>query len=65
MTTTMMGIGGTIGLICAIWVLYEVWAVGKHMRTGEKLVWSIAAVCFNILTAIAFYIIVKRNTIAS
>lgn len=61
MTTTFYGIGGTVCLICLIWVLYEVWAVQKHMRTGEKLIWSIAAFFFNIFTAIAFYIMVKRN----
>lgn len=65
MTPTMMGISGTVGLICMIWVLYEVWAVGRHMRTGEKVIWSLAAVFFNIFTAIAYYIIVKRNAISS
>lgn len=61
--TTTMGIAGTIGLISMIWVLYEVWAGSANMRTGEKVIWTIAAICFSFITAIAFYIIVKRNMV--
>lgn len=64
MTTTMMGLGGTIGLICMIWVLYEVWAVNRSLQTGEKVIWSIAAVCLNVVTALIYYFVVKRKSIA-
>lgn len=65
MNTTLMGISGTIGLICMIWVLYEVWAVGKHLGTGQKVIWSLAAVFFSFFTAIAYYVMEKRNVISS
>jgi hypothetical protein len=59
-----MGIGGTIAFFCAAWVLYEVWAINKNMTTGYKVLWSISAICLNVFTALAYYFVVKRDTIA-
>ncbi|NCB19652.1 MAG: hypothetical protein EOM61_08545 [Bacteroidia bacterium] len=51
---------GLIGIVCAIWVIYEVWANHKSMSVGEKILWTIAAIIFNIITAIVFYFFKKR-----
>lgn len=48
-----------VAIICAIWVLYDVWTKQK-MDTGMKIVWSILAVLFSILTAIIYYFVKKK-----
>lgn len=55
------GIGGLIALICAIWVIYDVWAKQRGMDTVMKVVWTIAALVFSIITAIVYYFVVKRK----
>lgn len=50
-----------ISIICAIYVLYDVWAVQKKMSGGTKIVWSIFAIIFNIITAIVYYFMVKKK----
>lgn len=62
--TMTQGISGTLALICLIWVLYEVWAVNKSMTTGTKVLWSLGAIFFNIITAIVYYLVVKREQLA-
>ncbi|WP_372903458.1 PLDc N-terminal domain-containing protein [Rhodohalobacter sp.] len=49
-----------VGLICAIYVIVEVWSKQPGMGTGEKVLWTIAALFFNILTAI-IYFFAKKN----
>lgn len=46
-------------LICAIWVIYDVW-VKQKMSTGTKLVWTIFALIFSIITAIVYYFMKKK-----
>lgn len=59
-----MAFGGTllglIALICAIWVIYDVWAVNRKDETGMKVVWTILAIIFSIITAIVYYFIRKK-----
>ena len=55
----MNNIIGIIALLCAIWVIYEVWAKQK-MSTGSKIIWTVCALIFNIITAIVFYFTKKR-----
>ncbi len=50
---------GIVALICAIWVIYDVWTKQK-MGTGMKVVWTILALVFNIITAIIYYFMKKR-----
>lgn len=50
------GIVGIVALICAIWVIYDVWVKQKKMSGGSKIVWTIFAIIFNIITAIVYYI---------
>lgn len=54
------GLVGLIGLICAIWVIYDVWAKQRGMDTVMKIVWTIAALLFSIITAIIYYFVAKR-----
>ncbi len=51
---------GIIALICAIWVIYDVWAVNKGLSTGAKILWTIFALLFSIITAIIYYFFKKR-----
>ena len=50
-----------VGIICAIWVLYDVWAKNKKLNDTGKLVWSIFAIFFNIITAIVYYLRYKSK----
>lgn len=50
-----------IGIACAVWVLYDVWAVNRTLNDTGKIVWSILAIVFNILTAILYYLMVKKR----
>ena len=42
-----MGIGGTlvgiVALICAVWVIYDVWANQKKMSSGYKILWTVSS----------------------
>ncbi len=48
-----------VGVIAAIWVIYDVWTQQK-MDTGAKLIWTVCAIFFNIITAIVYYFVKKR-----
>ena len=50
-----------VGIICAVWVIYDVWAKQGKMGTGMKVVWTIAALLFSILTAIIYYFVVAKK----
>ncbi len=56
------GIIGLISLISAIWVIYDVFAVNKKLRKDAllKIIWTIAAILFSIITAIIYYLVYKR-----
>ena len=51
---------GIIGLVCAIWVIYDVFTNQKKLNTGKKVLWTIAAVLFSIITAIIYAIVKKK-----
>ncbi|MCB9362821.1 PLDc N-terminal domain-containing protein [Candidatus Woesearchaeota archaeon] len=51
---------GLIGLACAIWVIYDVWVKNKGLSTVMKVVWTVLAVFFSILTAIVYYFIGRK-----
>ena len=50
-----------IALIGMIWVIYDVWAVNKKLSTGIKIIWTIAAIFFSIITAIIYYFVEKNK----
>lgn len=51
-----------IGVLAFIWIVYDVWAVNKKLEknTGIKVVWTILAFIFSIITAIIYYFIYKK-----
>lgn len=54
------GIIGLVALICLIWVIYDVWVVNRRATTIKKIVWTILALFFSIVTAIVYYLLEKR-----
>ena len=56
-----MGIGGTlvgiVALICAVWVIYDVWANQKKMSSGYKILCTVLAIVCSILTEIVYYFV--------
>ncbi|MGV8151018.1 MAG: PLDc N-terminal domain-containing protein [Candidatus Woesearchaeota archaeon] len=60
-----MGFFGTIvwivALVCAVWVIYDVFTHQKKMKQEYKLLWTIAAVVFSIVTAIVYYFVYKHK----
>jgi len=51
---------GIIAIVCAVWVIYDVWAVQKKMSGGTKVLWTILAIVFSIITAIVYYFMKKK-----
>ena len=50
-----------IGIIAAVWVIYDLFTHQKSMDSTKKLIWTICAVVFSIITAIVYYFAVKRK----
>lgn len=57
---TLQTIFGIIAVLCAIWVIYDVLAVNKKLKTGMKVLWIVLAVVFSIITAIVYYFVYKK-----
>jgi hypothetical protein len=55
------GLLGIIALVCAIWVIYDVWTNNKKLSTGLKVVWTVFALLFSIITAIVYYFVGKKK----
>lgn len=49
-----------ISLVCAIWVIYDVWTNNKKMKQSMKIVWTVLAVFFGIITAAVYYFIGRK-----
>jgi len=52
---------GIIGLVCAVWVIYEVWSQNTRLSVDYKILWTVGAILLSILTAIAYYFVEKRR----
>ncbi|HLC90148.1 MAG TPA: PLDc N-terminal domain-containing protein [Candidatus Nanoarchaeia archaeon] len=50
---------GIVGLICAVWVIYDIVTYQKKMEDLHKIIWIICALLFSIVTAIVYYFVVK------
>lgn len=50
-----------LGIVCAVWVIYDILTSQKKMKDIEKIIWIIAAVVFSIITAIVYYFVVKKK----
>ena len=46
-----------VGLVCALWVIIDVFTKNKRLSTGMKVLWVVLAVFFSIITAIVYYFI--------
>lgn len=55
--------GGLLSLIAFAWVTYEVWTNNNRLAKTNKIIWTVAAFFFSILTAIIYYFAEKRNQI--
>lgn len=52
---------GIIVLVCAVWVIADVWTKQKKMDETHKIIWTVAAIVFSIATAIVYYFIIKKK----
>lgn len=48
-----------VGLAAAVWVIYDVWVNNRGATTVMKVVWTVAALIFSIITAIVYYFVRK------
>ena len=46
--------------ICAAWVIYDVWMVNEKLSGGSKIIWTIFALFFSIITAVVYYFVGKK-----
>jgi hypothetical protein len=49
------------GIICAVWVIYDVWSKNTRLSETNKIIWTVFAILFSILTAIVYYVTQKMN----
>ncbi|HOW29320.1 MAG TPA: PLDc N-terminal domain-containing protein [archaeon] len=52
---------GILALVAAIWVIYDVFTNNKKLKTEMKILWTVLAIVFNIITAIVYYFMYKRK----
>jgi dipeptide/tripeptide permease len=50
-----------VAIACAIWVIYDVFTNNKKLSDGKKVLWTVLAIFFSIITAIVYYIIYKTK----
>jgi branched-subunit amino acid transport protein len=50
-----------IAVVCALWVIYDVFMHQKKMKMEYKVLWTIAAIVFSIVTAIVYYFVQKKR----
>jgi len=55
------GTWSIVALICAVWVIYDIFTAQKGMNNTHKILWTIAAILFSIITAIVYYFVVKKK----
>lgn len=52
-----------IAIIAAAYVLYQIWIVEKHTKSKEeKLLWTLLALLFSVITAAIYYFLEKDKT---
>jgi len=50
-----------VGVICAVWVIYDVWSKNPRLSETNKILWTIFALFFSVVAAIVYYIVHKRE----
>ena len=53
------GLLGVVALLCAVWVIYDVFTQNKKLSTELKVLWTVLALIFNIITAIIYFLVYK------
>ncbi len=52
-----------IAALCAVWVIYQIWVVEKNTKSKEeKLLWTLLALLFSIVTAGIFFFLEKNKS---
>lgn len=49
-----------IGIVAMVWVIYDVWANNKKANTTKKVIYTVFAIFFSIITAIVYYFLEKK-----
>lgn len=57
----MKGLLYLIGLIAAIWVIYDVWTQNHKLSETNKILWTIFALFFSIIAAVIYFLVHKRD----
>ena len=50
-----------LAVVCAVLVIYDVWKNQKKLSDTHKILWTIAAVIFSIVTAIVYYFVAYKK----
>ena len=58
--TTILGI---LGVLAAIWVIYDVVVNNKRLSDGMKVLWIILALLFSIITAVVYYLVGRNGKV--
>ena len=56
----MTSLAYILGVVGAVWVIYDVWAVNTKLSSGGKIVWTVFAILFNVVTAIVYFFIGRK-----
>lgn len=43
-----------VGILAAAWVIFDVWGNRRDLNTSSKVLWTISAILFSIITAIVY-----------
>ena len=54
---------GILGVLAAIWVIYDVIVNNKRLSDGMKVLWIILALLLSIITAIVYYFIGRNGNL--
>ncbi len=50
-----------VATACAVWVIYDVWSKNKRLTDTEKLIWTLSAIVFSVITAVIYYFTQKNK----
>ena len=49
-----------LGIVCAVWVIYDVFARNQRLAMGGKILWTVFALVFSIIAAVVYYFMYKK-----
>jgi len=56
-----MGVIWILGVVAAIWVIYDVWKNQSRMEELHKILWTVFAIVASVLTAVIYYFVVYKK----